>query len=60
MSNFVGCLIGFQCRLVLSVTGSMCGKGKLVEAFFFSVILKLLVSQVQKLLCRRKTVLCAR
>ena len=33
MSKFVGCLIGFQCWLVVNFTGSKCGKGKLIEAF---------------------------
>ncbi|EGQ9864267.1 hypothetical protein D6Y15_24260 [Vibrio parahaemolyticus] len=46
MPRFVGCLIGFQCWLVVSVTGSKCGKGKLIEAFVLAVSLSLLVSQV--------------
>ncbi|RZP85520.1 hypothetical protein D8T62_20045 [Vibrio vulnificus] len=53
MSNFVSCLIGFQCWLVASVTGSKCGKSKLIEGFVFAVSSQLLVSRVQKLLCRR-------
>ncbi len=54
MPKFVGCLIHFWCWLVASFTGSKCGKGKLIEAFFVAISSSLLVSQVQKLLSRCK------
>ncbi|AWG78399.1 hypothetical protein GUM57_23810 [Vibrio parahaemolyticus] len=50
MPRFAGCLIGFQSRLVVSLTGSKSGKGKLIVAFVFAISSWLLVSQVQKLL----------
>ncbi|KHT39232.1 hypothetical protein RJ47_17105 [Vibrio sinaloensis] len=54
MSKFVGCLIGFQCWMAVGLTGSKCGKGKLIEFFVLALILQLWVSQVQKLLSRCK------
>ncbi|TOD34870.1 hypothetical protein CGJ65_24105 [Vibrio parahaemolyticus] len=51
MPNFVGCLIGFHSRLVVSLTGSKCGKGKLIEVFILALSLQLWVSQVQNLRC---------
>ncbi|HAS6203982.1 TPA: hypothetical protein I7151_14085 [Vibrio vulnificus] len=36
--KFVGCLIGFQCWMAVSLTCSKCGKGKLIEALAFAVI----------------------
>ncbi len=40
MPNFVGCLIGFHSRLVVSFTGSKCGNGKSIVAFEFAVSLQ--------------------
>jgi len=37
MPKFVGCLIGFQCWLVVNPTGLNCGKGKSIEAFVLVV-----------------------
>ncbi|HAS6181499.1 TPA: hypothetical protein I7147_21835 [Vibrio vulnificus] len=39
MPIFVGCLIGFWSWLVVSFTGSKCGKGKSIEAFDFAASL---------------------
>ncbi|TOH65966.1 hypothetical protein CGI76_22740 [Vibrio parahaemolyticus] len=39
MPRFAGCLIGFHSRLVVSFTGSKCGKGKLIEAFVLALSL---------------------
>ncbi len=44
---FVGCLIGFQRWLVVNLTGSKCGKGKLIEAFVIALSLQLYVSLPQ-------------
>lgn len=41
MPNFVGCLIGFQCWMAVSLTSSKCGKGKSIEAFDFAASLSL-------------------
>ncbi|TOF50800.1 hypothetical protein CGJ22_21605 [Vibrio parahaemolyticus] len=51
MPMFVGCLIGFWSWLVVILTGSKCGKGKLIEAFEFAVSSQLWVSRVQNLPC---------
>ncbi|KAB0317219.1 hypothetical protein F6W79_19735 [Vibrio diabolicus] len=48
---FVGCLIGFWSWLVVSLTGSKCGKGKSIETFEIAVSSQLWVSRVQNLLC---------
>ncbi|HAS6396386.1 TPA: hypothetical protein I7253_22410 [Vibrio vulnificus] len=51
MPNFVGCLIGFHSRLVVSFTGSKCGKGKSIEAFDYAASLSLWHFRVQNPLC---------
>ncbi|EGQ9714610.1 hypothetical protein FWP28_10055 [Vibrio alginolyticus] len=39
MPIFLGCLIGFQCWMAVSLTCSKCGKGKSIEAFGFAASL---------------------
>ncbi len=48
MPRFAGCLIDFHSRLVENLTGSKCGKGKLIEAFVLALSLQLYVSLPQK------------
>ncbi|TFH88826.1 hypothetical protein ELS82_25855 [Vibrio ouci] len=55
MPRFVGCLIGFQYRLVVSLTGLKCGKGKLIEDFVFAVSSQLLVFRFKSYFVAEKT-----
>ncbi len=47
MPKFAGCLIGFQCWLVLSFVGVKCGKGKFIGSSSSLFVLSVEFSEVK-------------